>query len=56
MQHRETVNVSVESMRLEPINIISTDTIATALLSNFADTPFVLDGVVCASIEGFCRG
>ena len=38
------------------INIISTAAGPEAILSNFAPTPFLLDGVECASVEGFIQG
>lgn len=43
-------------MSTERINIVSTAEGAVALLSNFAHTPFTLDGVPCASVEGFIQG
>jgi predicted NAD-dependent protein-ADP-ribosyltransferase YbiA (DUF1768 family) len=43
-------------MSESPINIISTAEGPEAILSNFADTPFTLDGVTCASVEGFIQG
>ncbi len=38
------------------VNILSTAAGPGALLSNFARTPFILDGVACASVEGFIQG
>lgn len=43
-------------MSAERINILSTAEGVGALLSNFAHTPFILDGVSCASVEGFIQG
>ena len=43
-------------MSEEAINIISTSSGPEAILSNFAHTPFSLDGVACASVEGFIQG
>jgi predicted NAD-dependent protein-ADP-ribosyltransferase YbiA (DUF1768 family) len=41
----------------EPLNVISTSTDpALRLISNFAATPFVLDGRPYASVEGFWQG
>jgi predicted NAD-dependent protein-ADP-ribosyltransferase YbiA (DUF1768 family) len=40
----------------EPINITSQSPMPLALASNFAETPFVLDGRHYASIEGFWQG
>jgi predicted NAD-dependent protein-ADP-ribosyltransferase YbiA (DUF1768 family) len=41
----------------EPINVISTSTDPAArLISNFAATPFELDGRMYASVEGFWQG
>jgi predicted NAD-dependent protein-ADP-ribosyltransferase YbiA (DUF1768 family) len=38
------------------INIISTAESPEAILSNFAHTPFNIDDVLCASVEGFIQG
>jgi hypothetical protein len=38
------------------INIVSTADGPVALMSNFAYTPFMLDGLECASVEGFIQG
>lgn len=43
-------------MSRERINVVSTAEGPGALLSNFAHTPFMLDGVSCASVEGFIQG
>jgi predicted NAD-dependent protein-ADP-ribosyltransferase YbiA (DUF1768 family) len=42
--------------RREPINITSRAPMPLKLASNFAHTPFVLDGLDYASIEGFWQG
>jgi predicted NAD-dependent protein-ADP-ribosyltransferase YbiA (DUF1768 family) len=42
--------------RREPINITSRAPIPLKLVSNFAHTPFVLNGLDYASIEGFWQG
>ena len=38
------------------INILSTSEGPEAVLSNFAATPFCVDGVACGSVEGFLQG
>jgi predicted NAD-dependent protein-ADP-ribosyltransferase YbiA (DUF1768 family) len=38
------------------VNVYSKAKGLGAILSNFARTPFVLDGVECASMEGFIQG
>ena len=43
-------------MSKSAINIISTAEGPEAILSNFAHTPFNLDGVACESVEGFIQG
>src|SRR5262245_50945624 len=43
-------------VRREPINITSRAPMPLKLASNFAHTPFVLDGLDYASIEGFWQG
>lgn len=43
-------------MSKSAINIISTAEGPEAILSNFAHTPFNLDGVLCSSVEGFIQG
>jgi predicted NAD-dependent protein-ADP-ribosyltransferase YbiA (DUF1768 family) len=40
----------------QPINITSRSPMPLRLISNFAHTPFVLDGVTYASVEGFWQG
>ena len=42
--------------RNEPLNITSRSPGALRLISNFANTPFELDGVTYAGIEGFWQG
>jgi predicted NAD-dependent protein-ADP-ribosyltransferase YbiA (DUF1768 family) len=42
--------------RREPLNITSRSPMPLKLISNFAHTPFVLDGLDYASIEGFWQG
>ena len=43
-------------MNREDINIISTSDGPEAILSNFAHTPFCVDGIACGSVEGFIQG
>jgi predicted NAD-dependent protein-ADP-ribosyltransferase YbiA (DUF1768 family) len=42
-----------KDVRREPINIANTVEVPFNLLSNFAQTPFVLDGLQYQSVEGF---
>lgn len=43
-------------MSNEPINIVSTAEGVEQLLSNFAHTPFEIDGIRCESVEGLLQG
>lgn len=45
----------LENKEWEPLDIHSGHDYPSGALSNFAPHPFVLDGVECASMEGFLQ-